>query len=62
MGGIHASMLPDEAMQYVDAVVIGEAESIWAKVIYDFENNTLQKKYIGELCELGGKPIPAMIC
>lgn len=58
MGGIHASMLPDEAMQYVDAVVIGEAESIWAKVIYDFENNTLQKKYIGELCELGGKPIP----
>lgn len=58
MGGIHASMLPDEALQYVDAVVIGEAESIWTKVIYDFENNSLQKKYIGELRELGGKPMP----
>ncbi len=58
MGGIHASMLPDEALQYVDAVVIGEAESIWAKVISDFENKQLQKKYIGELVELGGKPMP----
>lgn len=58
MGGIHASMLPDEALQYVDAVVIGEAESIWAKVISDFENHQLQKKYIGELLELGGKPMP----
>jgi radical SAM superfamily enzyme YgiQ (UPF0313 family) len=58
MGGIHASMLPDEALQYVDAVVIGEAESIWASVISDFENNTLQQKYRGELLELGGKPMP----
>ncbi len=58
MGGIHASMLPEEALQYVDAVVIGEAESIWAKVISDFESNQLQKKYIGELLELGGKPMP----
>jgi radical SAM superfamily enzyme YgiQ (UPF0313 family) len=58
MGGIHASMLPDEALQYVDSVVVGEAESIWYKVISDFEANTLQKKYKGELVELGGKPMP----
>jgi radical SAM superfamily enzyme YgiQ (UPF0313 family) len=58
MGGIHASMLPDEALQYMDAVVIGEAESIWHKVIEDIENDTLQRKYIGELVELGGKPMP----
>ncbi len=38
IGSIHASMLPDEALQFVDAVVIGEAESIWEKVILDFEN------------------------
>ena len=31
IGGIHASMLPNEALQYVDAVVIGEAELIWEK-------------------------------
>ena len=28
LGGIHASMLPDEALQFVDAIVIGEAESV----------------------------------
>jgi radical SAM superfamily enzyme YgiQ (UPF0313 family) len=46
-GGIHASMLPEEAIQYGDAVVVGEVEEIWAKVIQDFENNTLKPKYIG---------------
>ena len=47
IGGIHASMLPDEIMHYADAAVIGEAEGIWGKVIEDFENNRLSGKYIG---------------
>jgi radical SAM superfamily enzyme YgiQ (UPF0313 family) len=42
MGGIHASMLPDEALRYMDSVVIGEAESIWHQVIEDFENGKLK--------------------
>jgi radical SAM superfamily enzyme YgiQ (UPF0313 family) len=33
IGGIHASMLPDEALRFVDTVVVGEAESVWPKVI-----------------------------
>ena len=36
MGGIHISMLPDEALQYADAVVIGEVEGIWKQVIDRF--------------------------
>jgi len=52
IGGIHASMLPDEALQYADAVVIGEAEGIWDKVIYDFEENKLSPKYIGPQVDL----------
>jgi radical SAM superfamily enzyme YgiQ (UPF0313 family) len=51
-GGIHASMLPDEALQYGDAVVVGEVEGIWEKVIRDFENNALQPKYIGPQLDL----------
>lgn len=47
LGGIHASMLPDEALQYADAVVVGEAEMIWSEVIDDFENDRLSGKYIG---------------
>jgi len=51
-GGIHASMRPDEALQFGDAVVIGEVEGIWDKVIRDFESNTLQPKYIGPQLDL----------
>ena len=47
MGGIHASMMPEEAAQYVDIVVTGEAESIWPTVMKDFENEKLKKKYEG---------------
>lgn len=52
MGGIHASMLPDEALNYADAVVVGEVEGIWERVINDFENNRLSPKYIGPKIDL----------
>jgi radical SAM superfamily enzyme YgiQ (UPF0313 family) len=41
-------MVPDEALNYADSVVIGEAESIWPKVIEDFESGNLQRIYKGE--------------
>ena len=37
MGGVHASVLPEEAMGFVDSVVVGEAESVWPRVIHYFE-------------------------
>jgi len=52
LGGIHASVLPDEAINYVDSVVIGEAELIWRKVIDDFEHNQLKQKYVGPIVNL----------
>jgi radical SAM superfamily enzyme YgiQ (UPF0313 family) len=52
MGGIHASMLPDEALQYADAVVVGEVEGIWEKVIEDFEKNRLSPIYEGPRIDL----------
>lgn len=58
MGGIHASMLPEEALQYVDSVVIGEAEEVWPKVIADFEAGKLQSTYRGGFPELKEMPIP----
>ncbi len=58
IGGIHASMCPDEASQFVDCVVIGEAESAWPRVIADFENNNLQKIYKGALTSLIKSPKP----
>lgn len=57
-GGIHASMLPEEALNHVDTVVIGEAESIWKKVLDDFRNNRLRDIYYGERPSLDNLVFP----
>jgi len=35
MGGPHATLMPQEAAQHVDVVVVGEAETIWPRVLED---------------------------
>lgn len=45
MGGMHASIMPDEALEHVNTVVIGEAENTWSAMIKDFQNNNLKKIY-----------------
>jgi len=45
MGGVHASMLPEEALGHVDSVVIGEAEEIWPKLIEDLKKGQLRRIY-----------------
>ena len=56
MGGIHASMMPDEALNYVNSVVTGEAESVWAELLSDFKEGELKKKYFGKLLPLENSP------
>jgi radical SAM superfamily enzyme YgiQ (UPF0313 family) len=58
MGGVHASMLPDEAIQFVDSVVIGEAESVWQGLLHDFESNGLKRFYAGKRISLGNLARP----
>jgi radical SAM superfamily enzyme YgiQ (UPF0313 family) len=58
LGGIHASMVPDEALQYVDSVVTGEAESAWPQLIQDFENGELKRIYHGILQPMIKSPRP----
>ena len=59
MGGIHVSALPEEATQYCDAVVVGEAELLWGKVITDFRQGCLQRVYrTDQRHDLQGLPVP----
>jgi len=58
MGGIHVSMMPEEALKYCDSVVVGEAEAVWRTVLKDFEANDLKKIYKGEWTDLKNLPIP----
>ncbi|VFS62185.1 Uncharacterized protein conserved in bacteria [Leminorella grimontii] len=52
LGGFHVTLLPEEAELYADAIVIGEAESIWAEVIDDLRHGTLKKRYQGQQTDL----------
>jgi len=58
IGGIHASMLADEAATFFDVVLIGEAESTWRHLINDFEKGKLKNRYQGELLPMVNMPIP----
>lgn len=46
LGGIHPSLVPEEAIQYCDSVAIGEAEEIWLKIIGDLKINKLKRFYV----------------
>ncbi|MDN5346801.1 MAG: hypothetical protein PWP65_365 [Clostridia bacterium] len=45
LGGMHPSALPEEAKEYSDAVVIGEAEGAWSQVLADLEKGQLRPFY-----------------
>lgn len=48
MGGFHATLCPEEVSQYADAVVVGEAETLWETVLRDAERKSLQPYYRAE--------------
>jgi radical SAM superfamily enzyme YgiQ (UPF0313 family) len=45
MGGIHPTILPDEALRHADAVVVGEAEDLWPQVVSDAASGQMQRLY-----------------
>ncbi len=62
LGGIHASVLPEEAKAHADSVVVGEAEPLWPLLIEDFERGQLKPYYRSEAYgayDLAEAPIPA---
>jgi radical SAM superfamily enzyme YgiQ (UPF0313 family) len=56
MGGIHATMRRDEALGQCDAVVTGEAESVWARLLDDAERGALKRLYAGGREEMDRTP------
>jgi len=45
LGGIHVTILPDEAKAHADAIVIGPAERTWPRLIADFRAGQLKPVY-----------------
>lgn len=56
MGGYMASMMAEEASQYCDSVVIGDAEPVWRQVIQDLEQGNLQPCYEKPLVDYATPP------
>ncbi|MDX9787716.1 MAG: radical SAM protein [Desulfobacterales bacterium] len=59
IGGIHASNMPEEAALHADAVVIGEADHLWGKILQDAEKGRLQPFYRQTAYTLLSKIAPA---
>lgn len=57
-GGPHVTFNADEALQHVDSVVVGEAESIWTQLLEDASTGSLRNKYIGTAQPLDGLRTP----
>jgi radical SAM superfamily enzyme YgiQ (UPF0313 family) len=61
IGGIHPTVLPDEAALHADTTIVGEAEETWPRFLEDFRNSQPQRKYmspVGHRVDLAASPIP----
>jgi radical SAM superfamily enzyme YgiQ (UPF0313 family) len=45
LGGVHPTLLPDEALRHADAVVMGFAEETWPQLLRDFRQGRMKRLY-----------------
>lgn len=58
IGGVHATLLPDEAAQHADAVVLSYAEKSWPQLVRDYVAGELKSRYFARTGpKLEGVPI-----
>lgn len=59
MGGVHPSLLPEEAAQHADSILVGLGEDTFPRALLDAKNNQLQKIYYQEKCtDIANRPLP----
>jgi len=59
IGGMHASACPEEALRHCDAVVVGEAEEKWQRLLDDVQRDRLQRVYrSAEYPDISAVPVP----
>jgi len=47
LGGLHVSLMPDEAAEHADSVLLYGAEGAWPRLVEDFRAGRLQPRYEG---------------
>lgn len=59
MGGVHPTLMPDEAKQHADAVLVGLGEKTFPQALLDIRDGCLKPFYYGNGCtDIAGRPLP----
>ena len=45
LGGVHVTLMPDEARSFANSIVVGMAENLWGQVLQDFKQGELRAEY-----------------
>lgn len=59
LGGVHPSLMPEEAKQHADSIILGLGEINFPKALRDFKNGCLQPVYHQDPCtDISNRPLP----
>lgn len=59
LGGVHPTLVPEEAARHADSVVVGYAEETWPELLRDFAGGRLKARYTQQPgLSLAGMPFP----
>ena len=59
LGGVHPTLVPEEAGQHAESVVVGYAEESWPQLLRDFAAGGMQRRYDqSPQLKLDGLPFP----
>ncbi|MFH1830989.1 MAG: radical SAM protein [Pseudomonadota bacterium] len=58
MGGIHTTLCPEDAAKHADTIVVGDADDVWQRFLFDFENGVPKNFYDGGRADIRKRPPP----
>ena len=59
MGGVHPSLMPEEAMEHADAIMTGLGDDTFPQALRDIRDNKLKKIYKQDKCtDIANRPLP----
>ncbi|MBE6639492.1 MAG: radical SAM protein [Ruminococcaceae bacterium] len=59
LGGVHPTLMPEEAAEHADAILLGLGEKTFPKALIDIRNGCLKPIYRGEGCaDIANRPLP----
>ncbi len=58
LGGVHVTLMPNEARKHADAIVCGFAETTWPELLRDFQKGELKPEYHSKNGSIDKLPMP----